>query len=122
MATKDMAMILGGRVLPKPSSFLKIIQPNETDNVTLGGNLYTDFMNYRRAWQVGWKNIKEEDMSLIETLFQEQYELAIYHTLQFDAYDLYVPVKMEVSNQNIRYNGSLIENFNIVLKEQFAIS
>lgn len=121
--SKDMAMVLGGRLLPKPSTFKRTLIPNETDITTLGGTLYTDFVNNRREWEVGWKLILEDtDYDTIQELYLEQYENQTYHILQFDAYGIYTPVKMNISAQKIKYNGTLIEAFTITLKEQYAIS
>lgn len=120
---KDMAMILGGRLLPKPSTFKRTLIPNETDITTLGGTLFTDFVNNRREWEVGWKLILEDtDYDTIQDLYLEQYENQTYHLLQFDAYGIYTPVKMNISAQKIKHNGTLIEAFTITLKEQYAIS
>lgn len=120
---KDMKMVLGGVTLPKPSTFKRTLVPNETDVVTLGGNLYTDFVNNRREWQVSWQNILEEtDYQAIQDLYLAQYENETYHHLFFPAYDIYTPVKMNISEQKIKMNGKLVENFTITLKEQYAIS
>lgn len=121
--SKEMTMLLGGVVLPKPSTFERSLIPNESDITTLGGTMYTDFVNNRREWVVGWKNILEDgDYEKIQTLYLRQYEEQVYHHLYFGAYDIYTPVKMNISKQKIKYNGTLIEAFTITLKEQYAIS
>ena len=118
-----MAMVLGGQLLPKPTTFKRIVDTNETDRVTLGGTLYTDFINTRRSWEVSWKLLKASDYTIINNLFYGQYSNESYYYLQFNAYSLYVPVKIEIDkNQNIRYNGGFYEGFKIILKEQYAIS
>lgn len=122
MATKDMQIILGGVTLPKFSMFKRTDTPNEADVVTLGGNLYTDFINQRREWVISWEKLKSEDHDTIMAIYRRQYQNESYHMLQINAYGLYVPVKMNISAQNIRYNGSIIEGFSITLKEQYAIS
>lgn len=122
MAIYDMTLIIGGILIPKPSTFKRIDQPNETDRITLGGTLNTYFINKRREWVIGWKLIKEEDFQKLQTLFNEQYSQHTYHVMQFDAYDIYAPVKLEFSDQNIKSNGSLIENFSMVIKEKYAVS
>lgn len=122
MANLDMRIVLGGVQLPRPTSFKRIYKPNETDNFTLGGKMYTDFININRAWEVGWENMTNEDFSIVDALYFRQYSEYTYHMLQFDAYSLYIPVKMEISDQGIKYNGSLIENVKIILREQNAIS
>lgn len=122
--SKDMTMILGGRTVPLPSTFKRIYEPNETDLVTLGGTLNTDFINNRRGWQVGWKLILEDtDYQTLQDIYFEQYENEAYPLLTFPAYGLVdVPCKINISDQNIKFNGTLIESFTITLKEQYAIS
>lgn len=123
MAQLDMAMILGGRVLPYPKDFRRIISPNETDVRTLGGGIYTDFINFNRGWRVSWENLKAEDFQIIYDLWEDQYTTHTYKMLQFDAYGIYAPVKINISEeQAIKYNGSIIQNFSITLIEQFAVS
>jgi len=122
MANKDMEIILGGVVLPKFKTFKRTDTPNEADVVTLGGNLYTDFINQRREWAVGWDKLKSEDHDIIMALYRRQYQTEQYLMLQINAYGIYAPVKMNISSQNIRFNGSIIEAFSITLREQHAIS
>lgn len=122
MAKKDMQIILGGVQLPKFKTFKRVDTPNEADVMTLGGNLYTDFINQRREWQIGWELLTSEDHDTIMAIYRRQYQNESYHMLQINAYGIYVPVKMNISTQNIKYNGSLIENFSVTLKEQYAIS
>lgn len=122
MAKKDIAIILGGTLLSNYKTLNRLIEPNETDKVTLGGNLFTYHKNNRRIWKISWDLLKEEDFQVIYDLYIDQYNNNTYHTLQLDAYDVYVPVKMEIDNQNIKYNGSIIKGFTLTLKEQYAFS
>ena len=124
MATKDMAVILGGRLLPKftKDGFKRIYTPNEKDNVTLGGTLFTYFKNNRRTWQIKWSMIKEDGFQVIEDLYLEQYELSIYHPLQIDAFGIITTVKMNMNNPDIVLNGGFYRNVVITLQEKAAIS
>lgn len=117
-----MQIILGGVQLPKFKTFKRTDVPNEADVTTLGGNLYTDFINQRREWVVGWDLMTSEDHDTVMALYRRQYQTEQYLMLQINAYGIYVPVKMNISTQNIKYNGSLVESFSITLKEQYAIS
>lgn len=116
-----MTMILGGVVLPKPSTFRQILDSNETDNVTLGYTLYTDFINTRRGWVIGWKDIKRTDFDTIYNLYLEQYTNGAYHPFQFDAYNIYAPVKLNISDQDIKLNGELVSVQGTIM-EQYAFS
>ena len=122
--SKDMTIVIGGVTLPKPSTFKRSYIPNETDIETLGGGLYTDFINNRREWVIGWKNLLEDtDFEAIKSLYFDQYQNETYPLMTFEAYSIEdVPVKMNIAEQNIKLNGTIVENFLITIKEQYAIS
>jgi hypothetical protein len=127
MANKDMRIIVtrlsGGTVeLPLYSSLKEMIDPNETDNTTLDGTLYTDFVNNRRSWMVAWEKLKAADYDTVRALFNEQYQYEAYHTFVLPEYGISAPMKINISDRNIRLNGEIIEGFSITLKEQYAIS
>lgn len=122
MANLDTTIILGGVVLPFYSELKETTKPNETDIVTLGGNLYTDFINNRREWVVSWENLKREDFDIIYALYTRQYQQSSYLMLQIDAYNIYIPAKINISQKDIKWNGSIYKNFSITLKEQLPFS
>lgn len=127
MANKDMRIITtrlsGGTVeLPLYSSLKEMVDPNETDNTTLDGTLYTDFVNNRRSWMVAWDKLKAADYDTIRALYDEQYQYEAYHTFVLPEYGVSAAMKINISDRNIRLNGEIIEGFSITLKEQYAIS
>lgn len=120
---RDMAMVLGGRLVPKPSTFNKIETINGVDVTTLGGVLYTDFRDIKRVWEVGWDNILyDTDHQTLIDIWREQISTRTYPMLQFDSEGIYLPVKIDISPQNIKHNGTLIEGFTVTLTEQNPIS
>lgn len=119
---KDMILIIGGHIIPRPSTFREKTEPNETDRRTLGGKLSTDFININRSWSIGWDIISADDFAVIHQLYYDQYTNEAYPVMQFDAYDIYGPVKLEISEKDIKYNGSVIKNFTMTIKEQNAIT
>ena len=127
MDEKDMRIIVhkigGGTVeLPLYKTLKEITDPNETDNLTLDGTLYTDFVNNRRGWQVGWEKLKAADYDTVRELYNLQYQHEAYHTYELPEYGITAPMKMNITDRNIRLNGEIIEGFMITLKEQYAIS
>ena len=118
----DMALIIGGELLQNPTEFKRIYQRNETDRRTLGGTLFTDFINLNRDWEMTWKLISEADYNTINQLFFDQYENGTYPYMQFDAYSIYAPVKIELTDQQIKHNGNYISGFSIIIKEQLPVS
>lgn len=120
---RDMAMVLGGRLVPKPSKFVKTETINGVDITTLGGVLYTDFRDIKRVWEVSWDNILyDTDHLTLMAVWRNQISTRTYPMLQFASESLYVPVKMDISPQDIKYNGTLIQSFTITLTEQNPIS
>jgi hypothetical protein len=119
----DMVMFLGGRTVPKPSTFKLVNDSGATDVLTLAGVLYTDFRDRRRSWTVGWKNVLyQTDVQTIVEIWEEQFTNNAYPILDFPAEGVYAPVKMEISDLNIKYNGVLAENFSVTLIEQNPVS
>lgn len=108
--------------MPLYKTLKEITDPNETDNTTLDGTLYTDFVNNRRSWLVGWEKLKAVDYDTIRTLYNQQYSNEAYHTVEIPEYGVTAAMKMNISDRNIRLNGEIIEGFSITLKEQYAIS
>lgn len=122
MADKDMRIIVNGTVLPLYSTLKEDVTPNETENVTLDGTLYTDFINNRRSWVVGWEKLKAADYDVIRALYMAQYNTESVPIVQIVEYGISAPMKMNISDRNIRLNGEIIEGFSLTLKEQYAIS
>ena len=125
--TKDMRIIVhrlsgGTTELPLYSSLRESIDPNETDNTTLDGTLYTDFVNNRRGWVVGWEKLKAANYDIIRAIYSEQYQYEAYHTVEIPEYGVTAAMKINISDRNIRLNGEIIEGVSITLKEQYAIS
>lgn len=127
METKDMRIIvhaLDGNTyeLPLYKTLKEMVDPNETDNITLDGSLYTDFVNNRRGWNVGWDKLKAVDYDVVRSLYALQYQFEAYNTFELPEYNITAPMKMNITDRNIRLNGEIIEGFAITLKEQYAIS
>lgn len=108
--------------LPLYSTLKEIVNPNETDNETLDGTLYTDFVNNRRAWQVAWDKLKTADYDIIRAIYNQQYTYEGYAKYTLPEFGVSTRMKMNISDRNIRLNGEIVEGFSITLKEQYAIS
>lgn len=122
MAQKDMIIFLGGKTLPKYTTLKKDDTPNETENLTAGGTMYVDFINNRRKWSIGWKLLTSENFDIIYNMYKQQYLTGSFPILQIPALSIYVPVKINISEENIRHNGAYYENFSIILKEKYPFS
>lgn len=123
MSTLDMAIVLGGVLLPNVGLPPKrTYDPNETEVRTLGGNLYTDYLNNLRTWTLSWDSIKREDFDIIHNLYNLQNTNHITHMLQIASLSIYVPVKIVMNPQDIAHNAAIIKSFSIILKETIGFS
>lgn len=126
MATKDMRIIItdgaGTTILPLYSTLRERIEPLESKNVTLDGTLYTDFINNRRSWVVGWEKLKSSDYDTIRAIYNRQYTSENVPIVFLVEYGISAPMKFEISDRNIRLNGEIIEGVTVTLLEQYAVS
>lgn len=126
LMSKDMRIIVTTPVgdtvvLPLYKSLKEIVDPNETDNVTLDGSLYTDFINNRRNWVVAWEKLKAADYDIIRDIYNQQYLHEAYPKFTLPEYGVSEYMKINISDRNIRLNGEIMEGVSITLKEQNAI-
>lgn len=117
-----MRIIINGTVLPLYKTLQEKLDPIESENITLDGTLYTDYINNRRSWIVGWEKLKAEDYQVIRNFYNAQYTTETIPIVQLVEYGITAPMKMNISDRNIRLNGEIIEGVTITLKEQYAIS
>lgn len=122
MATKDMSIIVDSTVLPLYSTLREQTSAIESENVTLDGTMYTDFNSNRRAWVVGWNKLKADDYDVIRALYNAQYSTESIPLVEIPEYGVTAPMKLVISDRDIRLNGEIIEGFTLTLKEQYAIS
>lgn len=122
MNDKDMSIIVDSTTLPLYSTLRELTTPNESENITLDGTMYTDFINNRRSWVVGWEKLKAVDYDIIRALYDAQYATETIPVVEIPEYGVTAPMKIVISERNIRLKGEIIEGFSITLKEQYAIS
>lgn len=124
--SKDMTITVtnnvGTTVLPLYSTLQEQVAPIESENVTLDGSMYTDFTANRRAWLVGFDKIKAADYETMRELYNQQYASESIPVVTIEEYGITAPMKLSISDRNIRMNGEIIEGFTLTLKEQYAVS
>lgn len=109
-------------LLPDYGSMREITQPNVSKNVTLNGELYVDFYNNRRAWEIRWNYLTVEQYEAIRAKYDKQFEQQEMLMFVVNNLNIFVPVYININDKNIKWNGQLIEGFAITLEEQYAIS
>jgi len=118
----DMAIYLGGVLMPKYLALEEIVKPNANEVMSLDGTLRVDFVNTRRGWRLKWGLITVADYQTIRDKFDEQFETGNMHWLNIPAYNVYVQVYMKIDNKKIKHNGNFVDGIEVELYEQYAIS
>lgn len=115
-------LYLDGLLLPDYGSLREITQPNVSKNTTLNGELYVDFYNNRRAWEIRWNYLTVAQYEAIRAKYDKQFTDQAMQMFIVNNLNLFVPVYININDKNIKWNGQLIEGFTITLEEQYAIS
>lgn len=118
----NIQVILDGNTLPVPTTFRQVSNQNATDNTTLDGTLYTDFVNVNRVWQVSWTVMCQEDYDILYDIFFDQFSTSDYPLLVISYYGISVPVKVNLNEKDIYWDGNQIKGISVTLVEQYAIS
>lgn len=120
----NIEITLGGFTIPMRNMFqlVEITTPNETTNVTLDGGRYTDFRNNLRSWKLKFAYLCVDDFDDLYQVYRDQYVNAAYPTLVVPYYDINYPVKMTVSDKDIKMDGDMMVDYEILLEEQFPFS
>lgn len=121
--SEKLTIILGGLTLPDQVQLIETTTPKEADIVTLNNSLYTDFTGgFRRSWAVAQLPLCRDDFDAIYTVYRSQYINGMYVPLVCDALGINIVVKMNISTQDIKWNGDQVDNFSMTLQEAYAIS
>lgn len=113
----DMNIILGGVLLPNFGTLGRQLKPGESDHVTLGGHLYTDFLNIKRVWTLSWEILKFTDYQTLLNLYYRQHRDKVYLDLQIDAYSIYCKARIDISERDLKHNGVVVKAFTVTLTE-----
>ncbi len=115
-------MYLDGMLLPNYGTLKEITQPNAAKNYTLNGELYVDFYNNRRVWEISWNFLEMAQYELIRAKYNKQFSQQAMLLFVVNNLNLFVPVYININDKNIKWSGQLVEGFAIILEEQYAIS
>ena len=115
-------LYINNELLPKHLNLKQNLIPNAAKNNTINGTLYVQYFNNRRTWEVSWSLLTREEVQQILDLYYSQFATAIPLTLNIPGVQLTVYVYMEVSPDDIKYNGQYSNEFSVALEEIYAIS
>jgi hypothetical protein len=113
---------LGGVALPLYAELVDTTEPNLSKNVSLDGTLNIDFYNTRRSWAIKWNYLTAAEHDAIRTLYDNQFVSSSLPTFWIPSINLAVPVFINIVDKNIKWNGKMVEDFQIVLEEGYGIS
>ncbi len=118
----NIEITLDNTVLQVPTRFVQVSNQNATDNKTLDGTVYTDYVNVSRSWEVEWNNMCQEDYDELYAIFFDQFSSLTYPILEVPYYNINLPVKVNINEKDITWDGNMIKSITITLVEQYAIS
>ena len=117
-----MTITLGNLTLPNYTEITATENPNASENTTLDGTLYVDFVNRRRSWRIKWNLLDIALYDQIKALYNLQFSSGTFNNLSIlDRGVSNAPVYMKINDQNIEYNGGFVEGFELQLIESVAI-
>jgi hypothetical protein len=115
-------LYLGGVALPLYAELVDTTEPNLSKNISLDGTLNIDFYNNRRKWTIKWNYLTAAEHDTIRALYDNQFLSSTLPTFWITSVNLAVPVFINIVDKNIKWNGQLIEGFQITLEEGYGIS
>lgn len=118
----DMSIYIAGTRLADYTDFVLLNEENSKDNRTLGGKLYTDFLNILRSWSISWALLTKAQYDVIYNLYRNQFRTGYYPVVYIPALGINLPMKLSISNPKLKWNGTYIEGFTLIALEQYAIS
>lgn len=119
----NIEVVLDGVTLPTPHiPFINGYQENATDNITLDGTLYTDWVNQRRSWSLTWVQLSKAQYDQLRGIYNAQFTDNNYPVLEIDYYGISAPVKVTINDKNIWNDGECIRGVEVILREQWAFS
>lgn len=113
---------LDGVLLPDYGEIIEVINENIGKNYTLDGSLYVDYYNNRRSWKIKWNMLTPTEYDTIRALYNKQFAQDTMLMLVVNNMNLFVPCFMTISDKKPKLNGQRIQDFSILLEEQYAIS
>ncbi len=109
----------GSFVLPYASPPISMEKVDSfTDIVTLGNDMYTDFVNQKRGWKYQLATLTKAQYSSLKGFYDRQYTLYQYPMLTISEYPVtLVTVRMYLNTQEVYNNCGDVEDVEISFRE-----
>lgn len=113
---------LNGQPIPKANGYTLKPVLAVAKNTSLQGRDSYDFMYRKREWVITWKLIKTDvDFELLYDFWIGQFDTLTLPLMTFEDEGLVdVPVYIDISDMQRKYNNVLKEGFSVVLSERDA--
>lgn len=120
----NLEVSLNSTALPmfRAEDFKELLNANESDNKTLDGSLYTDFIGLNRSWQIKWPRLTDTQYDAIRALYEYQFTNETYLTLEIPYYSIDTIAKLEISSKDIKWDGCYIYDFSVTIIEALSVS
>lgn len=120
----NLEVSLNSTALPmfRAEDFRELLKANESDNKTLDGSLYTDFIGLNRSWSIKWPRLTEAQYNAIRALYNYQYTNETYLNLEIPYYSVETIAKLEISAKDIKWDGCYIYDFSVTIIEALSVS
>lgn len=120
----NLEVSLNATALPmfRAEDFKELLRPNESDNQTLDGSLYTDFIGLNRSWTIKWPRLTDVQYDAIRALYEYQFTNETYLTLEIPYYSIDTIAKLEISAKDIKWDGCYIYDFSVTIIEALSVS
>lgn len=115
--------ILGGvNIQGQTIPFVENIIEGTTDNVTLNGTQYTDFMFQKRGWTINFKVRNEAQYNALRAVYNAQFSTNSYPNFSCVYYGVNsLPVRMQLNDKFIELDGCQIRDVEIKLTEKTSV-
>lgn len=123
-----LTVVLGGLTLPDQVELIRAITPNAVDVRTLGGDLYTDFIDYYAGWTIAFDQLDIDTWNSILALYRSQYETGAYLAFEVTALSINTVVKLDIAPEYFQWSGQKLgdgtqQNYpTLTLQEAYAVS
>ena len=118
----EVPVYLGGIALPLYAEIIDTTEPNLAKNISLDGTLNIDYVNNRRSWTIKWNYITSAEYDTIRNLYDNQFLANRMPDFYIPSANFAVPVFINIKDKNIKWNGRMVENFQITLEEGYGVS
>lgn len=96
--------------------------PGSSENITLNGSMYVDYMYRRRSWTLRWDIISRDTFEDIKDRYDSQFTTGNLANVHIPSRSINVACHLKINLMNLKYNDQWIENFELTIEELGAIS